>query len=262
MSLFAPIVPLTVGHKYLVSGAVQEFFEESEAAQNVYIRDEGAASVPAPSTHKDFVKVLSDTTCDSGQNLATGEDYEGVLVQVIGAKIRDEHAAGESFVILGPPAYTDTIRVSNSATNPFTFRAHQNHIVDVTGILRFPFGNFELRPRTTTPTSADADIVDHGLNPAGVSDQPAELSFSVFPNPARSSRVHWTLPEAQNIELGVYDLAGRQVSVLARGRFEAGTYSQAWDGKGSSGTALKAGMYFYRLKVGSEIRTLRAVLLN
>ncbi len=262
VAMFAPIVPLIVGHKYLISGAVQEFFEETEGTGNVYLRDEGVATIPAPTTNKDFVKVLSDTSCDAAQNKTTGEDFEGVLVKVIGAKVRDNHAAGESFVILGPPAYTDTIVVQRSATNSFSYQAVKDHIVDVTGILRFPDGGFRLRPRTTTPTSADADIVDHGLNPAGVSDQPAELSFSVFPNPARSSRVHWTLPQAQDIELGVYDLAGRQVSILARGRFEAGTYSRIWDGKAVGGRSLKAGMYFYRLKVGAEIRTLRAVLLN
>ena len=48
VATYAPILPLIVGHQYLLVTGVQEYFEETEATYNVYVRDEGVGTLPTP----------------------------------------------------------------------------------------------------------------------------------------------------------------------------------------------------------------------
>ncbi|MGA9118925.1 MAG: T9SS type A sorting domain-containing protein, partial [Bacteroidota bacterium] len=57
------------------------------------------------------------------------------------------------------------------------------------------------------------------------------------------------------VKLAVYDLLGREVAVLANGRYPAGTYSFIFDGNG-----LASGVYFYRLIAGENAVTRKMVL--
>ncbi|MGH2650266.1 MAG: hypothetical protein ACRDHK_03525, partial [Actinomycetota bacterium] len=45
--IFAPTNPLVVGRQYVVAGAIQEFFTETEVVGTVYIKDEGVVAPPA-----------------------------------------------------------------------------------------------------------------------------------------------------------------------------------------------------------------------
>ena len=157
LAVFAPIVPLTPGHRYLFVGAVQEYYEETEATSNVYVRDYGSAPVPAATVQT--VGVLSDTVCDRTQFLRNGEDYEGMLVTVAKVMITHSQPGGSSFVVAstgGGPA--DSILIASLYGN-FTFAADSGHIVTVTGGLRFSYGTFRICPRN------DADIQDFGSGP-------------------------------------------------------------------------------------------------
>jgi hypothetical protein len=62
----------------------------------------------------------------------------------------------------------------------------------------------------------------------------------LFPNPFNAVlTVPFTLPQAANVKLVLYDILGRQVAVLANGGFEAGAHSVQWSCVGvGSGTYL------------------------
>jgi hypothetical protein len=85
----------------------------------------------------------------------------------------------------------------------------------------------------------------------------AKVAFSASPNPARVTKVSFTLPARAEVDLSVFDLSGRKVATLASGSMSAGRYARDWDG-GSAG----AGVYFVRLRVGSESYNLRTVNLK
>jgi hypothetical protein len=59
------------------------------------------------------------------------------------------------------------------------------------------------------------------------------------------------------VSLTVYDILGRQVSVLVNERKEAGVYEVKYDGSN-----LASGVYFYRLQAGDFVATKRLLLLN
>ncbi len=95
-----------------------------------------------------------------------------------------------------------------------------------------------------------------GPNPPLAVDERARasaLAFSdIHPNPASGPQViRFTLPARGEVDLRVFDLAGRVVATLARGAFAPGEHAVEWDGRGADGPAAP-GVYFVRLRAGGE----------
>jgi hypothetical protein len=85
----------------------------------------------------------------------------------------------------------------------------------------------------------------------------------VFPNPSSGpATIEWTLESATDMEVRVYDLAGREVATPARGRFGPGKYSTRWDGLRSDGERAPAGWYVVRLRGGTLSAAHRLLLLR
>jgi hypothetical protein len=124
-----------------------------------------------------------------------------------------------------------------------------------------------MEPAITTGLSSDVDLTRYAFADLGwfqgLLDVPgahttAELAASV-PNPTHDGALlAWTLPRTEDGDLRVYDLSGREVARLARGRMEAGRHSLRWDGTDGRGQRVPAGVYRYRLRTASldESRTL------
>lgn len=259
VSVFAPSCPLVRNRKYLIAGSIQEFpvvttnASETEVVGTVYVKDEGLYGALYPDIQT--VAVLSDTACDASQSTLTGEDFEEGLVKLAYVKVVNERGAGQTFRVAGPnPTFTDTMSIDSTGT--WNFNADSLHIMSITGHQRLIGGRWRVAPRN------NADIQDHGLNVGVPGDNPAQLTFSTFPNPARTPKFAFALPYESEVELSVYDLAGRQVALIAKGRFAAGPHAREWNGLTKAGNAAEAGVYFYRLKVGGETRNLRGVFLQ
>jgi len=90
------------------------------------------------------------------------------------------------------------------------------------------------------------------------------LRLTSFPNPFNpSTTLRYHLPEAADINLSVYDLAGRQVRVLETGFHRtAGWHELQWDGRDRTGSRLASGIYLVRLNTGKRSTSLRVVLLK
>jgi hypothetical protein len=68
--------------------------------------------------------------------------------------------------------------------------------------------------------------------------------YQNYPNPFNpSTTMRFELPEAAEVKLAVYDILGREVSVLVNERKIAGSYELKFDASG-----LSSGVYFYRLQ--------------
>jgi hypothetical protein len=72
---------------------------------------------------------------------------------------------------------------------------------------------------------------------------------SSFPNPFRgSTTLEYTLEEAADVRLAVYDVLGREIAVLAEGARPAGTEEVTWDA-----AALPTGLYVSQLRVNGAV---------
>ncbi len=79
-----------------------------------------------------------------------------------------------------------------------------------------------------------------------------------YPNPFNpSTSIKYELPRASLVRLSVYDIVGREVSVLVNERKNAGSYQVKFDGAG-----LSSGVYFYRLHAGDFLQTRKLCLIR
>ncbi len=88
-----------------------------------------------------------------------------------------------------------------------------------------------------------------------------ELSQN-FPNPFNpATTIRYGLPQASTVTLTVYNLLGKEVAVLLYNEpKEAGYHLEVWDGLDNYGYAATSGLYFYEIKVGSWIKTMKMLL--
>ena len=54
------------------------------------------------------------------------------------------------------------------------------------------------------------------------------------------------------VEVDIFDLTGRRVRALFRGRDNSGQYARPWDGLRDDGQVVVPGMYFYRVRVDTD----------
>ncbi|MEM6646270.1 MAG: malectin domain-containing carbohydrate-binding protein [Bacteroidota bacterium] len=79
-----------------------------------------------------------------------------------------------------------------------------------------------------------------------------------YPNPFNpSTQIRFTLGEAQQVSLKVYDMLGREVATLVEGRLGAGTHAVTWDA-----AAMTSGTYLYRLVGPQRAQVQRMTLLK
>lgn len=76
------------------------------------------------------------------------------------------------------------------------------------------------------------------------------------PNPFREqTTIRFTLSEATDVRLSVYDVMGRKVATLVDRTLTAGVHDVQWNGRSGNGHRLPSGTYFYRLEAGAYSTT-------
>jgi len=97
------------------------------------------------------------------------------------------------------------------------------------------------------------------VHPVATGAVPAQMELDQnYPNPFNPTTVvsgQWSV--ASVVRLAVYDILGREVAVLADGRYPAGKYSFSFDG-----SKLSSGTYFCRLTAGSFVAVRKMTLLK
>jgi hypothetical protein len=105
------------------------------------------------------------------------------------------------------------------------------------------------RPLSEMVTSADPVATEwpHGY-----------LLQQNYPNPFNpSTTITYELPKSSDVRLIVYDLLGREVSVLVNERMHAGTHEVQVDARN-----LASGVYVYHLQAGAFMSTKRMLILK
>jgi len=83
------------------------------------------------------------------------------------------------------------------------------------------------------------------------------------PNPFNmSTNIAFDLPEADKVEIVVYDLMGREVWKSAKTHYSPGTYSVIWNGVNHSGQPVGTGMYLVRLNSNKYSATQKVLLMK
>ncbi len=106
---------------------------------------------------------------------------------------------------------------------------------------------------TTTPATA--------LDPA---PRPTDFALlDVVPNPFNpSAEIRYQLAQSGEVNLAVYDMAGRQVARLVQGVQGAGRHSARWNGLTASGSPAATGVYLARLEQHGRVQVQRMLLVK
>ena len=84
-----------------------------------------------------------------------------------------------------------------------------------------------------------------------------------YPNPFQDyTTIEYYLPNTTDVSIRIYDVSGQLVSNLINKTMTQGNYKIQWDGKDYNGNAVKTGVYFYRMQVGSIILSNKMLLIR
>lgn len=84
-----------------------------------------------------------------------------------------------------------------------------------------------------------------------------------YPNPFNgTTTISYSIAERSEVDIRIYDTAGRLVSVLDRTSREPGRYSTVWRGTDLEGRAVASGVYFCSIKAGGFEDTRKIIYLR
>ena len=86
---------------------------------------------------------------------------------------------------------------------------------------------------------------------------------AAYPNPFNpQTRISYELPSAGDVRLDVVDLRGRHIRTLVSENQGAGVHAVNWAGRDDDGLEVAAGVYLYRLYMGSDIQVKKLTYLK
>ncbi len=103
----------------------------------------------------------------------------------------------------------------------------------------------------------------NGLTSNG-SQLPADFALEQnYPNPFNpSTNISFSLPDAAEVTLEIYNVLGQKIVTLVNANYEAGEHIVHWDGRNAVGSAVSSGIYFYRLTAGTAVTSKKMMLLK
>jgi len=111
-------------------------------------------------------------------------------------------------------------------------------------------------------------VTDVTVEPGAVDEGPQTRTLSFGLEPGKPSpftsrtSIEYAVPEAQTVELGIYDLSGRLVRTLTSGHQPAGQHTAYWDGSDRNGDRVASGIYFVRYAAGDLVAERKLILLE
>lgn len=194
-------------------------------------------------TWNTVVPVFTDTASTATivySILDTPEPYPGV--GNLNSNPRFQDATGRDFRLFDNSPAIDS--GYSGGTPEFDIRGHPRvdvpWIPDTGGgfITYFDIGAFEFDPAT----------VSAGGSPGAPAPR---FGLRAFPSPAVGrADIAFELPGRREVEVSVYDAAGRLVERLFRGPLDAGRHDLGWGGASGEGAS---GLYFIRLRAGDDV---------
>lgn len=223
-------------------------------------------------TDQNATPALADLDHDGDLDLSLG-DYNGTL-----AFYRNQLYSGAT---LNPPSnivnhggqipYFTWDPPQAGSTSPFEhYRVYLNGVL--LGIPANPEWTFtDLTPGMEYIVAVTAQYVAGESLPATLvftatsvgEEVPVPVRTEVRPNPFRgSASVVFELKQPETVRLSVFNAKGQLMRRLLDAPLPSGPHSIVWNGADSGGKPVAAGLYFYRLEIGSQRYQGRMILLK
>ena len=263
--VFGALQQLMRGDKVKVTGTVTDYNADWHFKwdNNTVILADGVEVLEAA----DQVMAVEVATGDLAQDAATAESYEGSLVKVSGLTLVSVNSYdvtvsdGSGECLLDADAFVG----ADQNFNPYFFIDRDAKVLilngvdtvkvgdtlqSAQGVFTFSFGTYKIEIR---------DMNDLGGYAVGVNSDivAAPLTYELkqnFPNPFNpETRIYFSIPELQKVQLIVYNVVGQKVRTLLNTQYAAGRHVINWDGLNDAGHRVPTGVYIYRIKAGDFI---------
>jgi len=122
-------------------------------------------------------------------------------------------------------------------------------------------GKYLVCLRITDPVSGQSDVLcKHVFTKNWTSmvdlESMQSITLDVFPNPfVDFTNFEYTLPQAQSVELAIFDQLGRRIETIAKTTMEPGVHQIVWESK-----SLRSGIYHVKLITKGSIVTKQLVI--
>lgn len=123
-------------------------------------------------------------------------------------------------------------------------------------------------PHGRNPYWISASVIDN-LRPLATDESSSgELPKVIrlagnYPNPFNpTTTIAFELPVTTAVQLGVYDLLGREITQLAHTQMNRGFHTVGWDGKTSHGVEVPTGTYIARIVTPGYTKSIKMLLLK
>ncbi len=187
---------------------------------------------------------------NSNVSVTGGHVYRGSRIpEIAGKYIYADYASGRIWALTKTNTDTTNIEIADAWFNISAFGVSENNELFIVGyngtIYRF------VETQSTANENPELPEIQHELGES-------------FPNPFTGhTTIPFTLTEPADIELAVFDLLGRKVGVLAKGRYTAGNHSAVWSDTSTGGAikVLPGGAYLFTLRVHDKIVATRVATL-
>ena len=236
-----------------VTGAVVDLRE----AAHTFELAEGAGSLDAPANARFALRLtpkagsaeivdFSAESTDAGIHLTWETTSE---INNTGFRVQRKYAGAQWEQI----AFVESSTSKNTTPKSTTTGPRSYQFTDENPPYAIDSLSYRLQHVDTTGTAHTANETDLQFRP------PTQITLRPpFPNPSRQhATLHFGLSEATAVQITVYDLLGRSVKAVVRGRFEAGRHQ-----KRLSTSGLAPGMYFVRMQAGGTTRTRKLTVLR
>jgi hypothetical protein len=83
-----------------------------------------------------------------------------------------------------------------------------------------------------------------------------------YPNPFNpTTQIKFSIPSSDMVYLTIYNMLGQTVSKVTYDNLQVGSYTYLWNGCDMNGSAVASGVYFYELRVGTQFRDTKKMVL-
>jgi hypothetical protein len=116
-----------------------------------------------------------------------------------------------------------------------------------------------------SPLDPDGTIADMGAyyyqDPSDVDESGLQYTYGLlqnYPNPFNpTTKINYQIPELSFVTLKVFDVLGREVTILVNEELNAGKHEATFNASGIS-----SGIYFYQIKANNYIQTKKMILMK
>jgi hypothetical protein len=251
---------LVIGDKVRVSGLVVEYYGQTQITGWVNQAVEPSFSIEKLSSGND----LPAPTVASADDMKS-EAYESCFMRIENVVVAEDGEPTEETHYEwyvedqegGEQQIDDNFFYLDSVEPPIEIH-EGDEFAAIQGILDYSWDIYGLSPRVPEDIIAEVSNDDDIYAPVAN----AELHDN-YPNPFNpTTNLKFSLKEAANVELTIYNVKGEKVKTVANGDFASGSHSIEWNGKDNNNKNVSSGVYYFKMRSGRFTRSKKMILLK